>query len=166
MTFPIKTLKSIVIDLIPNIGIKNFIFGMHKSEVRKKMKEIHGVDNYVAKGEETECYFENSLQFSFAEDETLTFIETSAPPVFVTILGIRTWKIPGDLLLNLLCEKDTMNMEISEGGSNPIFQKTHIALWGLDEHYDHFGNLKVLKWGAIGIGDDRYYNKICSIYNR
>lgn len=144
----------------------NFIFGMHKTEVRKKMKEIYGVANFEARGEETECYFDNSLQFSYEEDETLSFIETSAPPpIFVTILGIRTWEISGDLLLSILSEKDTLNMELLGMGCNPIFQKTHIVLWGLDEQYDHIGNQDVPKWGAIGIGDDRYYNKICSIYN-
>ena len=167
MTFSVRASKEIVVELIPNLGTEYFTFGMHKAEVRNKMKEIYGVDNHVARGEETECYFNNSLQFSYEDDETLTFIEISAPPpVFVTILGIKTWEIPGDLLLKLLCEKDIMNMEISGAGSNPIFEKTHIALWDLDKQYDHIGNYRVLKWGAIGIGDERYYNKICSIWSQ
>ena len=100
----------------------------------------------------------------YEEDETLSFIETAAPPpIFVTILGINTWEVPGDKLLALLKEKDSINMEISDGGCNPIFENTHITLWDLDEQYDHIGDYKTLKWGAIGIGDERYYKSICHL---
>ena len=89
MPFSIEVSGRIEIDLIPNIGMKEFMFGMHKAEVHKKMKEIYGVADFAARGKETECYFGGSLQFSYEEDDTLSFIETAAPPpIFVTILGI------------------------------------------------------------------------------
>lgn len=164
MTLSVNESQKITIDLIPNIGLKDIRFGMHKDEVHKVMYELYGVTSFIPRNKETECYFDNSLQFSYEEDETLSFIETAAPPpIFVTILGINTWEVPGDKLLALLKEKDSINMEISDGGCNPIFENTHITLWDLDEQYDHIGDYKTLKWGAIGIGDERYYKSICHL---
>lgn len=157
--------KEIIIDLIPNDGLKEIKFGMHKTEVRQKMKEIYGDINFSNRSEDTECYFSNSLQFTYEKDGTLSFIETaSPPPIYVTILGLNTWEVSGEELLKKLSEKDKVNDEISEGGYNPIFENTHITLWDLDEQYDHIGNGKIARWGAIGIGDNRYYSQICSLY--
>jgi hypothetical protein len=159
--------KRIIIDLTPNDGLKEIKFGMHKIEVRQKMKEIYEDINFLNRSENTECYFSNSLQFTYEKDGTLSFIEiASSPPIYVTILGINTWEISGEELLKLLSKKDKVNDKISEGGYNPIFESTHITLWDLDEQYDHIGNGKVARWGAIGIGDNRYYTQICSLYNK
>ena len=161
-----KDSSKIIIELIPNQGIKDISFGMHRIVVRRKMKELYGITEFKERNKETECYFESSLQFSYEEDDTLSFIEVAAtPPVYVIIFGIRTWEISGKELQNLLSEKDTINMEISEGGRNPIFEKMHITLWDLDEQYDHIGNQTTPKWGAIGIGDERYYTEICKIHS-
>lgn len=166
---PVSTEESgrIYVDLIPNTGMKGITFGMHRNEVRMKIKEIYGITDFEARGKETDCYFRNSLQITYEEDETLTFIETAAPPpIYITIFGIKTWEMSGDMLLELLCEKASLDKEISEKACCPFFKETHITLWGLDEQYDRIGGQKVRKWGAIGIGDERYYNKICSIYRK
>jgi hypothetical protein len=55
-------------------------------------------------------------------------------------------------------------MDVSEGGGNPIFLNNWIALWDLDNQYDRVGGHKEAKWGAIGIGDRRYYEAICQIH--
>lgn len=158
--------QRIVIDLIPNIGLKDISFGMCRNEVRKIMNEIYGEDKFVLRSKETDCYYKNSLQFTYEDNDTLTFIETAPPPpIYVTLLGISTWEIPGTKLLNMLSEFDSINLKISEIGGDPIFQNTHISLWGLDAQYDQIGNYEEPKWGSIGIGDDRYYRKIISIYN-
>ncbi|MDF3001344.1 MAG: hypothetical protein K0Q48_1463 [Bacillota bacterium] len=160
-----KDASKIMIEFIPNQGIKDISFGMPRSEVRQKMKELYGITEFAVRNKETECYFDSSLQFSYGENDTLSFIEVAAaPPVYVIIFGIRTWEISGTELLSLLSEKDSINIEISEEGSNPIFKKMHVALWDLDEQYDHIGNQTTPKWGSIGIGDERYYNEICKIY--
>jgi len=157
----------IFIDLIPNVGLKDITFGMNRNGVRKKIKEIFGIEDFATRDKYTECYFDNSLQFSYEKDDTLSFIETaSPPPIFVSILGIRTWEIAGDELLRLLCEKDSIDMDISEGGLNPIFQKTHIALYDLSSDHDFIEKHMIPKWDAIGIGDDRYYRSIRAIYNK
>jgi hypothetical protein len=157
----------IIIELIPNVGLSDIHFGLNRIEVRKKMYDLYGTSEYKLRNENTDCYFRNSLQFSYEGDNTLSFIETaSPPPIFVRIYDINTWEIPGDKLFNLLKEKDSINTEISGNGSNPIFENIHVTLWDLDMQYDHIGNCKTPKWGAIGIGDDRYYESICSIYRR
>lgn len=159
-----KDSSKMIIELIPNQGLKSITFGMHRLEVRQKMKELYGITDWKERNQQTECYFENSLQFSFEEDGTLSFIEAAAaPPVYVILFGIKTWEISGAELQNLLSEKDSINMAISEGGWNPVFEKLHITLWDLDEQYDHVGNQTTPKWGAIGIGDERYYREICKI---
>lgn len=161
-----KDISKIIIELIPNQGLRDISFGMHRLEVRQKMEDLYRITEFKKRNEETECYFESALQFSYEEDGTLSFIEVAAaPPVYVILFGIRTWEISGAELQTLLSEKDSINMEISEGGCNPIFEKTHITLWHLDEQYDHIGNQTTPKWGAIGIGDERHYNEICNIYN-
>ena len=154
-----------IIELIPLKGIEFIQFGMSRNEVRTIMIDKYKAGTPVKRNEETECYFENSLQFSYESDDTLSFIEISAfPPIGVQILGINTWEIDGKELLRLLKEHDTMNEEISEGGYNPIFQKNIITLYELDEQYDVIGEFKGEKWAAIGIGDLRYYESICKIY--
>ena len=159
--------KKIFIDLIPNVGLKDIPFGMHRKEVRKKMQEIYAINNFTTRNKSTEGFFGNSLQFSYEDDDTLSFIETAAPPpIFVSILGIRTWEIPGDELLRLLCEKDFIDMDISEGGLNPIFQQTHIALYSLSADHDFIGGHRTPKWDAIGFGDARYYKSIRAIYHK
>lgn len=154
-----------IIELIPKKGIEYINFGMTRDEVRSIMISKYKAGSPHKRNEETECYFENSLQFSFEEDDTLSFIEISSyPPIAVKILGINTWEIDGKELLKLLKKKDNMNEEISEGGYNPIFKENIITLYELDEQYDVIGEFKGEKWGAIGIGDSRYYEAVCNIY--
>lgn len=158
--------QRIEVELIPNIGMDSIRFGMAREEVRKIMNEQYGTKEYeVTENGQSECYFEHTLRFSFEANDTLSFIETSSPPpIYVTLLGIKTWEIPEDELLKKICEHDEMKPEISERGYNPIFEKTHITLYDLDEQYHHIGNQDVLKWGCIGIGDERYYKTVCEIY--
>jgi hypothetical protein len=154
-----------IIELIPKKGISHINFGMTRNEVQTVMIEKYNSGAPEKRDEETDCYFENSLRFSFESDDTLSFIEIcSYPPIGVKILGINTWEIDGKELLKILNEKDTINEKISEGGSNPIFEDNVIALFELDEQYDVIGDFKGEKWAAIGIGDARYYESICQIY--
>ena len=156
----------ITVEFIPRRGIRHIDFGMSRAKVKELMKSKYNAGKPESKGEDTDCYFENSLQFSFEKDDTLSFIEVySPPPVRVILLGINTWEIPGEELFNMLSKVDVMNETISEGGSNPIFQNNIITLWELDEQYDALGGHKMKKWGSIGIGDHRYYQQICDIYN-
>lgn len=153
--------QKIVIDLIPNVGLKDITFGMYRSEVREIMKKIYGETNFELRNEEIDCYFSNFLQFSYEKDNTLTFIEAgSPPPIFVTLLGTNTWEIPGDKLLTMLLE--STNDKIIDISGSQIFINKHIALWGLNKDYDRIGNYQTLRWGAIGIGDERYYEKMVS----
>ncbi len=155
-----------IIELIPRKGMEDIHFGMTRDEVKSIMLEKYKAGNSEKRNEETEIYFDNSLQFSFEKDDTLTFIEIfSDPKIGVKILGINTWEIDGKELLKLLNEKDQMNESISEGGHNPIFQNNIIALYELDEQYDEIGNFNGEKWATIGIGDDRYYESVCKIYD-
>lgn len=154
------------IELIPNVGLKYIKFGMSRNEVRKIINEMLGEVKLVLRSKDTDCYLRNTLQFTYEEDDTLTFIETAPPPpTFITLLGINTWEIPGNKLLDMLCKFDSLNLEISKISGTSTFQNTHISLWGLDIHYDHIGNYQVPKWGAIAVGDDRYYRKIISLYD-
>jgi len=154
-----------IIELIPKIGIEHINFGITRAEVRSIMMNKYDAGSPEKRNDETECYFENSLQFSYEQDDTLSFIEISSyPPIGARILGINTWEIDGKELLKLLKEKDTINEEISEGGYNPIFKENIITLYELDEQYDVIGEFKGEKWGAIGIGDKRYYKSVCMIY--
>ena len=154
-----------IIELIPKKGIEHIHFGMSRDEVRSIMIDKYNAGSPIKRNEETECFFENSLQFSYESDNTLSFIEISSyPPIAVRILGINTWEVDGKELLDFLNEKDKMNEKISEGGNNPIFQENIITLCELDEQYDVIGEFKGEKWAAIGIGDLRYYNSICEIY--
>lgn len=158
-------LKMKIIELIPKKGIEHIDFGMTRDEVRSIMVDKYNAGSPVKRQEKTECFFENSLQFSFEEDNTLSFIEVSSyPPIGVRILGINTWEVDGKELLDFLNGRDKMNEKISEGGSNPIFQENIITLYELDEQYDVIGEFKGEKWAAIGIGDLRYYKSICEIY--
>ena len=160
-----KLRNMIIIELIPKKGIEHINFGMTRDEVRSIMVSKYNAGTPEKRNDETECYFENSLQFSYEDDETLSFIEISSyPPIAVRILGINTWEIDGKELLELIKQNDTMNEQISEGGYNPIFQENIITLYELDEQYDVIGEFKGEKWGAIGIGDSRYYESICMIY--
>lgn len=153
-----------VIELIPKVGIKHVNFGMTREEVRSIMILKYNSSPPEMRNNETECYFENSLQFSYEQDDTLTFIEISSyPPIGVKILGINSWEIDGKELLKFLNNIDVMNEDISEGGHNPIFQNNIITLYDLDNQYDEYGEFKGEKWGAIGIGDNRYYEAICKI---
>lgn len=155
-----------IIELIPKVGIEHIKFGMTRADVRSIMIAKYDAGYPEERNDETECYFENSLQFSYENDDTLSFIEISSyPPIGVKILGINTWEIDGKELLELLKEKDTMNEKISEGGYNPIFQDNIITLYELDEQYDVVGGFKGEKWAAIGIGDSRYYKSVCMIYD-
>ncbi len=158
--------QKIEVELIPNVGMGSIRFGMVREEVRRIMEENFGTNEYeVTENGQTECYFEHTLRFSYEADNTLSFIETSPPPpIYVTLLGIKTWEIPGNELLKMICEHDEMKPEISERGHNPIFKNTRISLYDLDEQYHHIGNQDVLKWGCIGIGDERYYKAVCGIY--
>jgi hypothetical protein len=72
----------------------------------------------------------------------------------------------GEEVLAYVKTIDSMNEELSEGGCNPVFQDNIIAFWDLNEQYDHHGRYKKKKWGAIGIGDERYYKAICDIHNQ
>jgi hypothetical protein len=154
-----------IIEFTPKKGILHINFGMSMDTVKEIMKTKYNADKIDPKGDRTYCYFKNSLQFSFEEDNTLSFIEAySPPPVGIRLLSINTWEIDGNELLDRLNKVDTINEAISEGGSNPIFQNNIIALWDLAEQYDHIGGYKHKKWGAIGIGDERYYKSICDIY--
>ena len=154
-----------IIELIPKKGIEYINFGMTRNEVRSKMFNQYNAGSPVKRDNDTDCYFENSLQFSYESDNTLSFIEISSyPPIGVKILGINTWEIDGKELLDLLQENDIINEKISEGGHNPIFQKNIITLYELDEQYDVIGEFKGEKWAAIGIGDLRYYKSMCKIY--
>jgi len=156
-----------IIELIPKKGIEHIHFGMSRDEVRSIMMDKYNAGAHEERSEETDCYFEYSLQFSYEIDNTLSFIEISSyPPIAVKILGINTWEIEGKELLEFLKEKDTMNEKISEGGHNPIFQENIIALYELDEQYDVIGEHKGEKWATIAIGDSRYYESVCMIYER
>ncbi len=154
-----------IIELIPKKGIEHIHFGMSREKVRYVMMDKYKAGAPTKPNEETDCYFENSLQFSFESDNTLSFIEISSfPPIGVRILGVNAWEVDGKELLNILNGIDNINEKISEGGSNPIFQENIISLYELDKQYDVVGEFKGEKWGAIGIGDLRYYNSICEIY--
>ncbi|WP_456460005.1 hypothetical protein [Reichenbachiella sp.] len=138
---------------------------MSRDEVQTIMIEKYEAGLPTKRDNETDCYFESSLQFSFESDNSLSFIEISSyPPFGVKVFDINTWEIDGKELFNILNERDTMNPKISEGGANPIFQESIITLSDLDEQYDVIGEFKGEKWAAIGIGDSRYYNSICAIY--
>jgi hypothetical protein len=154
-----------IIEFVPKKGILHVDFGMTRDKVKEIMKTKYKAKASELKGADTDCYFESSLQFSFESDNTLSFIEAYAPPpIGVRLLDINTWEISGEELFDLLSKVDQMNETISEGGSNPIFQKNIITLWELDEQYDNLGGYKSKKWGAIGIGDERYYKQICDLY--
>lgn len=153
-----------IIEFIPLKGIPHITFGMQRSLVREIIQKEYTEEKPALRRPETDCYFENSLQFSYEEDDTLSFIEAGPPLTVVKIFGINTWEVSGEELLNYLSGIDSINHEISEGGANPIFKNNIITLWDLDEQYDHVGGYITRKWGAIGIGDERYYNAICDIY--
>lgn len=154
-----------IIELIPRVGIHGIPFGSSRAHVRLTMELKYGGGEPSPRSSQTDCYFENSLQFSFEDDDTLSFIEVaSPPPVYAVILGIRTWEIDGAELLSALSKVDVVRNEISEGGASPIFRKTWIGLWDLNNQYDHVGAQDKEKWGAIGIGDRRYYESICKIH--
>jgi hypothetical protein len=155
----------IEIEFLPKKGIPFIDFGTDRKEVQRIMISQYGASDPVARSENTDCYFENSLQFSFEEDNSLSFIEASTPPpVGVKLLGMDTWKISGRKLLNFLKTKDEINLKLSEGGESPIFKNYIITLWDLDKQYDHFGGFTKKKWGTIGIGDERYYKAISEIF--
>lgn len=155
----------VIVEFIPNVGIDGIQFGATREDVRRVMRTRFSQDQATPRGEETDCYFDNSLQFSFEEDETLSFIEAAAPPpVHVRLLGMNTWEMPGVELLEKLQKIDKINAAISEEGNCPIFVKNRIALGDLDEQYDRVGRHKHPMWGAIGIGDERYYAAICAIH--
>ena len=155
-----------IIDFIPKMGIPHVPFGTSRQGVRETLSEQYSAGYPRPRGSETDCYFNNSLQFSFEPDDTLSFIEAAAaPPIYVQLLGIKTWEISGVELLERLKEIDSIKMEISEGGANPIFLNNLITLWDLDAQYNHVGGEEIPKWGAIGIGDRRYYESICKIHN-
>jgi hypothetical protein len=154
-----------IVEFIPKIGIPHVPFGATRKDVRKVLSKLYSAGTPKPRGTETDCYFKNSLQFSFEQDDTLSFIEAAAPPpIYVELLGIKTWEVSGTELLERLKEIDSIKMEISAGGANPIFLNNWIALWDLDDQYDHVGGQKNPKWGAIGIGDRRYYEAICEIH--
>lgn len=44
---------------------------MHRHNVQKKMKEMYDLDNFTIRNKCTECFFDNSLQFSYEDDDTL-----------------------------------------------------------------------------------------------
>lgn len=158
-------MNKIEVELIPKVGMNSIRFGMTKEEVRERMKKEFGTSKYETYQENTEGYFEYSLRFTYEENGTLSFIETCAPPpIFVTLLGHKTWEIPGDELMKKLNEIDEFNPDISESGINPIYKNQIIALYDLKEQYHHVGNQDVPKWGSISIGDERYYKNICDIY--
>jgi len=132
-----------IIELIPKQGMEHIHFGMSRDEVRSIMIAKYNADSPMKRNEETECFFENSLQFSYESDNTLSFIEISSyPPIGVRILGVNTWEIDGKELLDFLNGKDSMNEKISEEGNNPIFQENIITLYELDEQYDVIGEFK------------------------
>lgn len=154
-----------IIELIPKKGIEHIHFGMSRDEVRSIMIDKYNTGSPVKRDENIECFFENSLQFSYESDNTLSFIEISSyPPIGVKIVGINTWEVDGKELFNFLNEKDRMNKKISESGKNPIFEENIITLYNLNEQHDVIGGFKGEKWAAIGIGDSRYYKSICDIY--
>ena len=154
-----------IIELIPHKGIKHINFGISRDEVQSIMTEKYNSEAPIKRNDETECYFENSLQFSYESDNTLSFIEVASnPSIGVRIFDINTWEIDGNELLHLLNQKDTINEAISEGGHNPIFKENIITLYDLDEQYYECGIVTGEKWGSIGIGDKRYYNSICEIH--
>ena len=47
--------QKIVIDLIPNVGLKDITFGMCRNDVRKIMNEKFGEVHFVLRSEETDC---------------------------------------------------------------------------------------------------------------
>ena len=90
-----------IIELIPKKGMKYIQFGMTRDEVRAIMIAKYNAGAPSMRNEETECYFENSLQFSYEPDFTLSFIEISSyPPIGIRILGVNTWEVDGKELLN------------------------------------------------------------------
>jgi len=154
-----------IVEFIPKYGIPDVSFGSSRQHVRKVLTKKYTAGSPMPRGTETDCYFKNALQFSFEDDDTLSFIEAAAPPpIYVVLLGINTWEIDGAELLERLKKIDSIRDEISEGGANPIFRDNWIALWDLDQQYDRVGGEKNRKWGAIGIGDRRYYEAICKIH--
>lgn len=154
-----------IIEFIPKVGIAYVPFGAKRQEVREVLSKHYSAGSPKLRGNETDCYFNNSLQFSFEQDDTLSFIEASAPPpISIQLFGINTWEIGGVELLERLKALDSIRMEISEGGANPIFLNNWITLWDLDAQYDRTGGEEIPKWGAIGIGDRRYYEAICKIH--
>jgi hypothetical protein len=154
-----------IIELIPKKGIEHIQFGMSRKEVQLIMIEKYNSAPPQKRDEDTDCYFENSLQFGFEQDETLSFIEVSSyPPIGVRLFDLNVWEIDGKELFKALSQIDAVNDKISEGGSNPIFIENIIALYDLDEQYDNSEDASTQKWGSIGIGDSRYYDTICQIH--
>ncbi len=159
-----STNQKIEIELIPNFGLKDIPFGISREDVKEIMAKKFGEIDIIQRSSETDCYLRNSLQFTYEYDDTLTFIETAAPPpIYVKLLGINTWEIPGNDLLNMLCNYDLIDIEASSKFGFRIFKNKHMVLWGLDIQYDQIGGYKIPKWGSIAIGDKRYYEKLLSL---
>lgn len=159
----------IIIELIPKVGIPPITFGTSRETVRQIMMDQYAEQpSPRSKGPDTDAYFDGCLQFFFEKDQTLSFIEcwnSNRRTHAIKILDFNTWEVSGKELLEGLKAIDKIDISISDE-DEPIFMDNIIALWGLDEQYDHFDNWKTPKWGAIGIGDDRYYQAIREIHNR
>ena len=155
--------KKLIVTFYPKNGVDNIKFGMKREEVEKVLKSEYKQDKTFQK-KSTDYYFENSLTFSFEDDSTLSFIEVSSPPpIYLKINDIKTWDIPGNKLLEIIKEFDVIDTDLFEYEYNPTFKNNIITFYDLDEQYDHIGNKKTPKWGAIGIGDQRYYDGIKNI---
>src|SRR5687768_15600020 len=58
------------IEFIPKKGILHIDFGMARDKVKQIMKSKYDEGKSEPKGDNTDCYFESSLQFSFEKDNT------------------------------------------------------------------------------------------------
>jgi hypothetical protein len=157
----------IIIELIPKVGIPQINFGATRETVKKIMLDQYGETQSLMSRPQTDAYFDGALQFYFEDDWTLSYIETWESPkrkVGIKLLGFYTWEISGQDLLSELKKIDEIDLTISHEETGPIFKNNIIALWNLDEQYDHFGNWTRPKWGSIGIGDERYYQAIRNIH--
>lgn len=156
----------LIVELKPKVGIDEIKFGTPRDIVRKILEKDYKCYDITHRDHNIDMYFQNMLGFEYADDNTLSYISVSAPPpIYLKLLGINTWEISGEVLLNKLKEIDKIDKDSFEWESNPIFVNNIITLYEMDEQYDRIGNYSVAKWAAIGIGDERYYKSIKEIQN-
>jgi hypothetical protein len=94
-----KPLEVKAVEFIPKKGVRflfesdkrSIEFGMPRDTVRQIMMDDYSCAEPTARSASTDCYFDNSLQFSFEQDQTLSFIEAaSPPPIGVKLFHLHT----------------------------------------------------------------------------